>query len=52
MTGTLRGYDQFMNLVLADAMDEGERKDIGMVVSFTFLLMENFHFLHAGNSRQ
>ena len=34
VTGTLRGYDQFMNLVLADAMDEGERKDIGMVVSF------------------
>jgi small nuclear ribonucleoprotein G len=36
VSGTLRGYDQFMNVVLADAIEEvssSESKNIGMVVS-------------------
>ena len=35
VTGTLRGYDQFMNLVLGDATEDvssTEQHDIGMVV--------------------
>jgi small nuclear ribonucleoprotein G len=35
VTGTLRGYDQFMNLVLDDATEDvssTEQHDIGMVV--------------------
>ena len=34
VTGVLRGYDQFMNVVLADTISEssGEKKEIGMVV--------------------
>eukprot|EP00011_Vannellida_sp_DIVA3-517-6-12_P004301 CAMPEP_0114615738 /NCGR_PEP_ID=MMETSP0168-20121206/6322_1 /TAXON_ID=95228 ORGANISM="Vannella sp., Strain DIVA3 517/6/12" /NCGR_SAMPLE_ID=MMETSP0168 /ASSEMBLY_ACC=CAM_ASM_000044 /LENGTH=88 /DNA_ID=CAMNT_0001826823 /DNA_START=23 /DNA_END=290 /DNA_ORIENTATION=- len=35
ITGTLRGYDQFMNIVLDNAIEEvsaHERNDIGMVV--------------------
>lgn len=35
--GTLRGYDQFMNLVIGDAVEESsgqQRSNIGMVVSF------------------
>ncbi len=35
VTGTLRGYDQFMNLVLDNTIEEvsaNERNDIGMVV--------------------
>ena len=37
VTGTLRGYDQFMNIVLDDAIDEtpgNHNNRIGMVVSF------------------
>jgi small nuclear ribonucleoprotein (snRNP)-like protein len=38
VSGTLRGYDQFMNIVLGDAMDDsatsGNGSFIGMVVSF------------------
>ncbi len=43
VTGTLRGYDQFMNLVLGDTVEElnnNETNKIGMVVSsfaFQFL---------------
>lgn len=40
VTGVLRGYDPFMNIVLDDAAEEpmrnsesGERVDLGMVVS-------------------
>ena len=39
VSGTLRGYDQFMNVVLGDAVEEtgpsgsGNRNNIGMVVS-------------------
>lgn len=36
VTGTLRGYDQFMNLVLGNAVEEAsnnQRNNIGMVVS-------------------
>ena len=35
VVGTLRGYDQFMNIVLGDATEEtsaSESTDIGMVV--------------------
>ena len=35
MSGTLRGYDQFMNIVLGDAVEEtvgSENNRIGMVV--------------------
>lgn len=32
MTGTLRGFDQFMNLVLDNAVDEKLKVDIGMIV--------------------
>lgn len=35
VSGTLRGYDQFMNIVLGDAMEEvgpNNHKPIGMVV--------------------
>jgi len=36
VSGTLRGYDQFMNIVLGDAVEEvgssAERNPIGMVV--------------------
>lgn len=37
VVGTLRGYDQFMNIVLGDATEEksgNDSIDIGMVVSF------------------
>jgi hypothetical protein len=33
VTGTLRGFDQFMNLVLDGTVDEKLKIDIGMVVS-------------------
>ena len=36
VSGTLRGYDQFMNIVLGDAIDEtkgAENQSLGMVVS-------------------
>ena len=32
VTGVLRGFDQFMNLVLDGAVDEKLKADIGMVV--------------------
>lgn len=35
VTGTLRGFDPFMNLVVDDSVEEtksGERRNIGMVV--------------------
>lgn len=37
VTGVLRGFDQFMNLVLDGAVDEKAKTDIGMVVSLSFL---------------
>ena len=33
VTGVLRGFDQFMNLVLDATVDEKMKTDIGMVVS-------------------
>ena len=36
VSGTLRGFDQFMNIVLGEAVEEvspTEQKNIGMVVS-------------------
>lgn len=40
VTGTLRGYDQFMNVVLdgaSEAVSATERHDLGRVVSFWHL---------------
>ena len=34
VTGVLRGFDQFMNIVLDNTVDEKSHTDIGMVVSF------------------
>ena len=42
VSGTLRGYDQFMNIVLGDAIDEtkgAENQRLGMVVSFGYALL-------------
>jgi small nuclear ribonucleoprotein (snRNP)-like protein len=33
VTGTLRGFDQFMNVVLDNTVDNKNKTDIGMVVS-------------------
>jgi small nuclear ribonucleoprotein G len=53
VSGTLRGYDQFMNIVLGDTMEEvtpNEHKPIGMVVckkhsrSFSIFPDSYFHF--------
>ncbi len=33
MTGILRGFDQFMNIVLDQTVDDKMKQDIGMVVS-------------------
>ena len=38
MSGVLRGFDPFMNLVIDESVEEtkvGEKRSIGMVVSFT-----------------
>jgi len=32
VTGVMRGFDQFMNIVLDNAIDEKMKSDIGMVV--------------------
>ena len=32
MTGVLRGFDQFMNIVLDNTVDEKLKADLGMVV--------------------
>jgi hypothetical protein len=33
VTGVLRGFDQFMNIVLDNTVDEKLKADLGMVVS-------------------
>ena len=38
VTGVLRGFDQFMNIVLDNAVDEKAKTDIGMVVSLLLSL--------------
>lgn len=45
VSGTLRGYDQFMNIVLSDAVEEvssGEGNNIGMVVRLVYFAYANF----------
>ena len=32
VTGTLRGFDQFLNIVLDDAVDGATKESMGMVV--------------------
>lgn len=54
VSGTLRGYDQFMNIVLGDAVDDsvsGKDSVLGMVVSVlryypTGLIIRNVHSSH------
>ena len=48
MSGVLRGYDPFMNIVLDDALEEvslAEKHNIGMIVIdfFYFLFFYSFH---------
>lgn len=38
VTGVLRGFDQFMNIVLDNTVDEKSHTDIGMVVSWSTLV--------------
>lgn len=33
VSGRLRGFDHFLNLVLDEAVDETEKRDIGLIVS-------------------
>ena len=45
VTGVLRGFDQFMNIVLDNAVDEKLKTDIGMVVrSCIYCLVVKLHF--------
>ena len=41
MTGVLRGFDQFMNIVLDNTIDEKMKIDIGMVVSDVIVLFNS-----------
>lgn len=46
ITGVLRGYDPFMNLVVDECLEEtklGERNQIGMVVGVVLHLSNNFY---------
>ena len=49
VSGTLRGYDQFMNIVLGDAVEDisgGDKtNDIGMVVSWGCIWLRDFPVL-------
>ena len=49
VTGTLRGYDQFMNIVLGDAMEDakgGPSKNIGMVVRLKTSHTKQVHYIY------
>ena len=50
ITGTLRGYDQFMNIVLGDAIEEVKESDvghpIGTVVRTVVTTILNFGNIH------
>ena len=39
--GVLRGFDQFMNIVLDNAVDEKNKTDIGMVVRIRVLIIDD-----------
>jgi small nuclear ribonucleoprotein (snRNP)-like protein len=60
VSGTLRGYDLFLNLVLDDALEEttpAQKHPIGTVVSLTFGYARMLHgssiqFCCSGHSRQ
>ena len=47
VVGTLRGFDQFMNLVIDNTVEVNgdERNDIGMVVSLILSFHIHFYFL-------
>jgi len=51
VTGILRGFDQFMNLVLDGAVDEKARADMGMVVirGASVVTIEALEFVPAGD---
>ena len=42
VTGVLRGFDQFMNIVLDQTIDDKEKNEVGMVVirGSSIILME------------
>lgn len=47
MTGILRGFDPFMNIVVDESIEEtkeGHKKNIGMVVSYLIICFSAFIF--------
>ena len=50
VTGVLRGFDQFMNVVLDNTIDDKSKTDIGMVVSLSLHLPAGILELHDCNS--
>ena len=53
VSGVLRGFDQFMNIVLDNAVDEKNKTDIGMVVCpSAFPRMPDAHAIHAAKAQR
>ena len=52
VVGTLRGFDQFMNLVVDNTVEVNgdDKTDIGMVVRFPLSLLQNPHESHKSSS--
>ena len=50
VTGVLRGFDPFMNLVIDESIEEtktGEKNSIGMVVCKTLVVYMHFYYIAA-----